>query len=449
MASQKVNPIAWTEGMFLRPQHLQQHDLYVQDRLTDHLRTVDPFHWGIRELVIDTEALSDHRIEVVRLDAVLRDGTVLRVPGNAVIESREFDPAVQSVDVHVGIRRLDLNEANSAPIDNGARDVRYKVRSQSVPDLNRGGSEASVDVLVPNVRMFLTGEELELETHETLHIARVDAVGDLKQPFALAREYAPPLLTLQAFAPLDEEVGSILSQLAAKVRVVAGRTATIAVADLPRMYMRYTLSRMTPVLRHLLSTGSTHPFTLYTALIETAGGLAAFALDEVPEFRPYSHEDLYPCFHELLTFIDRHLEEVLPMRFKELRMEYDRAEGKQYYVTNDLSVELADPRNVFFVGIKAPIDSKELHALVKESGKAGAAKEMWTLRQFSQDGLRIDPLPAAPTDIAAPTGFEWFRVEAASNDRSWSIVRQEFTFALSLSKLESADVRLYVVSREA
>jgi len=32
------------------------------------------------------------------------------------------------------------------------------------------------------------------------------------------------------------------------------------------MWMRYTLSRMTPVLRHLLATGVTRPFDLYTAL---------------------------------------------------------------------------------------------------------------------------------------------------------------------------------------
>ncbi len=32
MAGQKLNPVAWTEGMLLRPQHLQQQELYLYHR---------------------------------------------------------------------------------------------------------------------------------------------------------------------------------------------------------------------------------------------------------------------------------------------------------------------------------------------------------------------------------------------------------------------------------
>ena len=57
MATRRLTPVAWTEGMLLRPQHLQHHDVFLEDRLRYHLRALDPFHWGIRELVVDEEAL--------------------------------------------------------------------------------------------------------------------------------------------------------------------------------------------------------------------------------------------------------------------------------------------------------------------------------------------------------------------------------------------------------
>ena len=41
MADKPTNPIAWTEGMFLRPQHLQHQDQFVEGRLHDAIRTVD------------------------------------------------------------------------------------------------------------------------------------------------------------------------------------------------------------------------------------------------------------------------------------------------------------------------------------------------------------------------------------------------------------------------
>ena len=89
MTTNRMNPVAWTEGLFLRPQHLQHQDLYFEEQLRHRLSIVDPFHWGVRELEIDEEALLDNRISITHLDAVLPGGTVLQHPGNSVVETRE------------------------------------------------------------------------------------------------------------------------------------------------------------------------------------------------------------------------------------------------------------------------------------------------------------------------------------------------------------------------
>ena len=173
------------------------------------------------------------------------------------------------------------------------------------------------------MRPCLSGEELELETHDSFKLARVIATGELKRPFAVDPDYAPPLLSVQAWPALEEEVAQIVAQLGAKIRVVAGRTTTIAIADLPRMWMRYTLARMTPLLRHLLASGATPPYALYTALVETAGALAAFSLQEPAELPPYKHDDPGPCVRALLAFLDDHLGEAVPDRFSELQLAFD------------------------------------------------------------------------------------------------------------------------------
>ena len=448
MPSQRLTPIAWLEGMFLRPHHLQHHDLHAASRLYALVRSIDPFHWGVREIEIDEEALSDNRIEIVRLDAVLPGGEIVRFPdGNAMVESRAFDPAVESVDVYLGVRRLNDAEPNAAPVDNGNRDVRYKIRPESAPDLNRGGSEAQLEVLVANVRVFLTGEELELETCDAFKLARIEATGDVARPFGLAVDHVPPLLALQANPPLLEEINKIVSQVHAKVRVLSGRTTTVATADLPKMWMRYTLARLAPLLRHYLSTGATAPFQFYSTLVELAGALAAFNQQEAPELPEYRHDDLYGCYSALLGFIDANLGEAVPDRFKEVPLKFTTESSYRVYMTKDLSLEDADPRNRFYLGIKASIDPKELAQLVKDECKAGSLKELvGSVLMMNLSGLPIEQMPAAPTEIAAKPGFEWFTV--GSHDKMWTRVRDEHSFAVSLGNLQEADVRLYIVSHE-
>jgi len=444
MSTRRLNPVAWSEGMFLRPHHLQHREIYGDERLRYHLRSLNPFHWGVRDLEIDEEALSDNRFEILRLDAVLPGGMIVRYPGNAVVESREFDPSSERLDVFVGLRNLNPGQPNVASPQNGSRDLRMKIQTEELPDWNRGGSEEPIELAFPNVRVFLSGEEADLEVYESFKIAEVVGTGELKRPFALSGTYAPPLLALQGSPLLNEEVTKIVSQIASKVRVVAGRTTTIAIGDLPRFWMRYTLARMTPVLRHLLSTGQTLPFDVYTALVECAGALATFSSTEAVELPPYDHEDLYRCFKELIGRIETELEKTLPVKFQEFVLAFDPA--KKIYSTGELNVQLVDPRNSFYLGVKAPLETKELARWVVEEGKASSTAGVAPLVMLNTRGLNLEHLSGPPTEIAARTGFEYFKVEP--HGTHWNKVREDYSFGISLGKLENAEARLYIVLPE-
>ncbi len=447
MTVHRLNPIAWTEGMFLRPQHLQHHDRFSEERLHYHLNAIDPFHWGIRDFAIDEEALSDNRFVVLRLDAVLPGGTIIRYPGNAFIEPRTLDPSSQTTEVHLALRHVSSEHANSSPAGNGTRDVRYIVESKDVRDLNRPDFAAPVDLAFPNLRLFLSGEEADLEAHESFKLAEVIATGESNRPFALSTAYCPPLLVVQASSPLQEAIIQLVSQIAAKMRVVAGRTATIAVADLPRMWMRYTLSRVTASLRHLLSTNQSRPFDIYTGLVEAAAALSAFELEEPATLPSYDHSDLHGCFTRLMEFIDLQLEEAAPDRFTELPMPFDARSSA--YLTKELNTDLVDPRNQFILGVKASIDAEELGKMLVEYGKAGSSSGVAMMELMKVQGLRLEQLPGAPTEIAARHGFLYFKVDPYSlKGQPWEDIRKEFTFALNLGKLENAEVLLYVVAEE-
>ncbi len=80
-------------------------------------------------------------------------------------------------------------------------------------------------------------------------------------------------------------------------------------------------------------------------------------------------------------------------------------------------------------------------------GKLAASDELASIKMLNLAGLKLEPLPGAPTEIAARVGFQYWKIEP--HGKLWNRVREDCTLALSVGKLEGADVRLYVVSAEA
>ena len=445
MAKDEFNPVAWAEGLFLRPHHLQQQDRYTEERLRYHLASVHPFFWGVRELEINEEALSEHRIEIQKLEAVMPGGMVVRYPGNAVIEAREFDPTQQRFDVHVALRRPNPSEPSALPAETGRRDVRYLVEAHDLPDTSQGGANAPVELAHPNLRLFLDADDPELEVHESFKLAEVVATGDLAQSFALSPTYCPPLTALQGAPALCNEVERVVAQMAAKVRTVAGRTKSVARAEFQLMWVQFTLARMAPLMRHLLSTGETSPFDAYTALVDTAGSLSAFNHGEAVDVPTYDHRNLHACFSTLIGFIDAELGLSVRDRSKMVPLPYDAQSDS--YATSQLNTDLVSPNNRYYLGVKASMDAKELSERVVSEGKAGSARRVKAYMAAAVQGLRIEHLAAAPTDVSPAAGFEYFKVDPHSS--KWDFVKKEFTFALHVPKLESAEVQLFVVTSES
>jgi type VI secretion system protein ImpJ len=54
----QTQPVLWTKGVLLSPQHFQTQDRYLQDLLEFHLSALNYSPWGFSRLVIDREALA-------------------------------------------------------------------------------------------------------------------------------------------------------------------------------------------------------------------------------------------------------------------------------------------------------------------------------------------------------------------------------------------------------
>ena len=64
MYSRKV---VWSEGMFLRPQHFQQQERYLEFFSHARALSAEPYFWGFRELLLDLEALALGKIALIKI----------------------------------------------------------------------------------------------------------------------------------------------------------------------------------------------------------------------------------------------------------------------------------------------------------------------------------------------------------------------------------------------
>src|ERR1700733_1952117 len=77
------NKVIWSEGLFLRPQHLQQSDRYMEKLVRTRTAALRGYAWGITQLRLNTEMLALGKIAIEQASGVLEDGTPFSIPGDA------------------------------------------------------------------------------------------------------------------------------------------------------------------------------------------------------------------------------------------------------------------------------------------------------------------------------------------------------------------------------
>jgi type VI secretion system protein ImpJ len=75
------NKVAWSEGLFLRPQLFQQQERYLEHFAHRRAAALTPFFWGFSQYAIDTESLSLGKVVLARGTGIFADGTPFDTPG--------------------------------------------------------------------------------------------------------------------------------------------------------------------------------------------------------------------------------------------------------------------------------------------------------------------------------------------------------------------------------
>ncbi len=55
------NRVVWNEGLFVKPQHFQQQQRYLEYLIDERVKSANPYLYGVTEIVLNLEYLSKQK----------------------------------------------------------------------------------------------------------------------------------------------------------------------------------------------------------------------------------------------------------------------------------------------------------------------------------------------------------------------------------------------------
>jgi len=139
--------IVWSEGLFLRPQHFQHQERYLEWLLGTRVGQLQPYGWGFSALTLDTALLRSGKLGLKSALGLLPDGTPFELPSTAA-PLAPLDVPVNARDSVVHLyAMLQRPDAKAVALDADtarARRTRYQAVDAMLAD-NVVGSEGEAE----------------------------------------------------------------------------------------------------------------------------------------------------------------------------------------------------------------------------------------------------------------------------------------------------------------
>ena len=445
--------VHWSEGMFLRPHHLQASGRYQAERLKQEVRRVQPFFWGVSSIDIAADQLENFTFEVRDIEIKMKDGTSLSLGSNLRLPSRSFkaelDQAGGRMEVFLGVPSWKELEGNAfAPGEKaGGQDRRYSVEPIEVLDENTGANPQLLEARRANGRFFFGKESRE--GYESIAVALVERSGHGKNLPALSQEFIPSVTEIGAWPVLEKLCQSITNRLEAKHRFLVAEvsegkltTQSEGTSGWQPIMKLQILGSFLYLFQQLTRIPRIHPFAVYSEFCRLAGELSMFGDPRKPGRVPlYDHDKLGPCFFELSLVLDGLLERIVASRY--IKVDFVVRED---LLVAELAPEWLTGENDFYLLLETDYDEKEIQSKI-EVMKLGAIQDIPLLKQRRLFGLEIEMMKRVPAGLPAREDYFYFSIE--KEGPYWANVLRDRIIAIAGGIDPKMKFSLFIVTKAA
>lgn len=425
------NKVIWSEGMFLRPQHFQQFERYLEHAIQQRASAGQAFFWGYSHLAVDRDALALGKIALSEARGVLPDGTPFEFwQADEAPPALDVPPGTADTRVMLALPRRRVGAGDIAYEDTQATLARYLVEETEVEDSGSLGLEPAL-VQVGRLRLRLMLESELTDEWLGLGVARVlERRADNR--VVLDDRYIPPWLACGTQAALRGYVQELYGLLDARSEALARRVAEPGrggVAEVSDFMLLEAVNRYLGALWHARQVESLHPERLFHDWLMLACDLATYTSPtRRPEVLPdYAHDDLQATFLPLMEELRRSLSAVLEQRALRIPL-HDRGQGVSVAQVPDLNLLRSAG---FVLAVRADMPADTVRTRFPSQVKIGPVEKIRDLVHLQLPGVTVRALPVAPRQIPYSAGHVYFELDKSGD--FWKQLERTGALALHLA----------------
>ncbi len=406
------NRVVWTEGLFLQPQHFQQHDRYLERLVESRTAPLLGYSWGFVNMELNRNAMATGKVQLTAARGIFPDGTPFDFPGEDTSPlplDIEGDVRNESIVLALPMRRPGMDETDPSGAQSDTL-ARFAVEELEVADSN-ANSGNSAFLQIGQLRLRLMRKRDVTDAYTTLDVMQV-VERRADNQLVLEKEFIPPMLHADSDPTLSGYISELLGLLHQRGETLAARIAQPGrggVAEVADFLMLQTVNRYEPLVAHLAAHSLLHPERLFSICLNLAGDLATFSSgDRRPMRYPeYRHDALVTCFTPLIADLRRSLSMVLEQSAIAIELQ-DRKYGVRVATIPDRELL----KNAHFIlAVSAQLPTEALRSRFPAQVKIGSVERIRDLVNLALPGIPLNSLPVAPRQIPFHAGYSYFELE--------------------------------------
>ena len=393
--------VAWSQGMFLVPQHFQQLERATEEFATAQVRALTHLNWGLSVIEYDLPLLRQGQFRLLACRGLLPDGTPFDAPGTDALPE-----AISVASEHMGQTVwLDLplrtpGEPEYLLEDEVAAGRRGLAHLAELRDCSDREQE-SVEAHLVGLNLQLIVSKGPPPGYAAIPLRRIEALGQNLE-VRLDAGFAETVAVASGSAYLKGVIADIGNRLAQRSRNSSGRAARGGSTEaLYEFLFLLAVNRHAPVLRQLVADADIHPYALYMRLLEMAGELASFGevSREAPQFPPYDHADQHSSFQPVTDLLRAALSQVLPQTAVRIPLIPGPLGAFQGLLPD---TRLASQKNRFVLGVLSAFAPELVRSNFAGIAKVSTPETIKSLVSSQAPGFVLHPLAVVPNEVRNP-----------------------------------------------
>lgn len=408
--------VAWREGLFLRQQHFQQQDRYVDALVAARTNSLRPYPWGLSELKINADLAALGKFAIERMVGVLPDGLPFSIPGDL--------PPPPPLDVPADARdaviylTLPARQASAVEFkergERGAATVRYLVDEEDIADaFSDERTREPIEVARPNLTFGMTQDQTYGRV--ILGLASIREVQNGALVFD--ERFIAPALDIRASTRLSGFLSDIIGRASQRVDELAVRAAEATDGGsetFASFLLLQALNRWTAQLSHLAALPAVHPERLYEAFLGMAGELSTMTRADrrPPPFPDYNHEKLQQTFEPVFDLLQGALSAV----FDRSAIQLDLQMAGPGAYTSRITDHNLYQSGYFYLAVNARASLDDIRVRFPAIAKVGAVQKMRQIVDSALPGVPLRHTPTPPPQLRVIPGYVYFELDRSAPD---------------------------------